>query len=74
MKFIKFFGEEYQVAKRGREFPGFWEEYNVEKWVRCSIIFRLFGKISSGDPFGSLSFRPPGSGSVSRHGSGNGSG
>ena len=30
-KFIKFVGEEYQVVKRGRECPGFWEKYNVKK-------------------------------------------
>ena len=30
-EFIKSFGEEFQVVKRGREFKGFWEEYHVEK-------------------------------------------
>ena len=25
------FGEEYKVVRRGREFQGFWENYNVEK-------------------------------------------
>ena len=44
-KFVKSFGEEFQVVKRGREFKGFWEEYHVEKRVRgsniiCSIILR----------------------------------
>ena len=42
-EFIKSFGEEFQVVKRGREFKGFWEEYHVEKRVRgnniiCSIV------------------------------------
>ena len=35
-EFIKYFGEEFQVVKRGREFMGFWEEYHVEKSVSGS--------------------------------------
>ena len=39
--------------KRGRESKGFWVEYHVEKRVRgsniiCSIILRLYGRLSSG--------------------------
>ena len=30
-QFIKSVGEEYKVGKRGREYYGFGEEYNVEK-------------------------------------------
>ena len=45
-------GEEYQVVKRGREYQGCGEEYNVE--IRISkiifpIILRLLGRISSGE-------------------------
>ena len=51
---IKSFGEESLVVERGREFKGFREEYHVEKRVRgsniiCSIMFRLNGRLSSGE-------------------------
>ena len=52
--FIKSFGEKFQVVKRGRQFKGFWVEFHVEKRVRgrnfiSSIIFRLWGRLSSGE-------------------------
>ena len=48
MKSIKSVGEEYQVVKGGREYPGYGEEYNVEKRERGSnmifpLILRLLG-------------------------------
>ena len=40
--FIKSFGEEFQVVKRGREFKGFWGEFHVEKRVEgSSIIYSI---------------------------------
>ena len=46
MKFIKSVGEEYQVVKRGRKYPGSWEEYNMKnrQWGAITyflIILRL---------------------------------
>ena len=34
VKFIKSVGTEFPVVKRGREYHGFGEEYNVEKKVK----------------------------------------
>ena len=50
-EFIKFAWEEYQVVKRGREYHGCGEEYNIEKRKRGSnIIFPIMlGRISSGE-------------------------
>ena len=53
-KFNKYFWEEFKVVKRGREFRGVWEEYQVEQRERvsniiCSIILRLYGRLSSGE-------------------------
>ena len=45
-------GEEYQVAKRGRDYQGCGEEYESEKMERGSIfplILRILGRISSGE-------------------------
>ena len=46
--------EEYQVVKRGREYNGYVEEYNVEKRERgrnkiFPSILSLLGRISSGE-------------------------
>ena len=53
-EFIKSVWEEFKVAKRGREYHGCGEEYNVEKRERGSniifpIILRLLERISSGE-------------------------
>ena len=49
----KSIGKEYQVVKKGREYHGFWEEYNVEKGkgeaISSSIILRPVGRISFGE-------------------------
>ena len=52
-KFIKSVEEECQVVKRGREYHGCGEEYNVEKRERGSkiivpMILKLLGRISRG--------------------------
>ena len=52
--FIKYIGEEYQIAKRRRKFHGCGEEYNLEKREKgrniiFPIVFRLLGRISSGE-------------------------
>ena len=52
----KSFGEEYQVAKRGREYNCCGEEYNMEKRDRGNniifpLIFRLLGRISRGEGY-----------------------
>ena len=53
-KFIKSVGIEYQVLKRGREYHGCGEEYNILiREMGCNIIFpiilRLLGRISSAE-------------------------
>ena len=57
--FIKFAGEEDQVVKRGREYHGCMEEYNVEKRERGSniifpVIIGQFGRKSSGEEDGNF--------------------
>ena len=52
-------GEEYQVVKRGREYHGCGEEYNMEERVRGTniifiIILRLLGRISSEEKDGNF--------------------
>ena len=52
--FIKYIGEEYQVAKRRRKCHGCGEEYNLEKREKgrniiLPIVFKLLGRISSGE-------------------------
>ena len=50
--YLKSVGEEYQVVKRGREYHGCGEQYNLKKRERgsnmiFSMILRLFGRVSS---------------------------
>ena len=40
-EFIKSVGEEFQVVKRGREYNGCWEEYNVKRARGSNIIFPI---------------------------------
>ena len=37
-QFIKSVGEKYKIVKRGREYHGCWEEYNVTKRERIIIL------------------------------------
>ena len=52
-------GKDYQVVKRGMKYHGFGVESNVDKRERGSniifpIIFRLLGRISSGEENGNF--------------------
>ena len=48
---VKSVGEEYKVAKRGREYHGCGEEYNVEKGRQYHLLYNIeaVGKRLSGE-------------------------
>ena len=43
-KIIKSVGKEYHVVKRGREYQGCWEEYNIERVLEISASIYIKAK------------------------------